>query len=111
MDRQSSPHILEELYQTIRERQRSGDKTSRTARLFAKGPKKIAQKVGEEAVETALASVAEDDESLLGEAADLIFHLTVLLRSRGLSVHDAVKVLRNRHVARRQAANAASLEP
>ncbi|MBX7186131.1 MAG: bifunctional phosphoribosyl-AMP cyclohydrolase/phosphoribosyl-ATP diphosphatase HisIE [Vicinamibacteria bacterium] len=104
-------NFLAELDVHIRERERDRPPGSYTADLFDSGTRRIAQKVGEEAVETALASVAEDDESLLGEAADLIFHLTVLLRSRGLSVHDAVKVLRNRHVARRQAANPSSMEP
>ncbi len=99
-------NFLAELDALIRERELDRPPGSYTANLFDSGTKGIAQKVGEEAVETALAAVAEDDESLLGEAADLIFHLTVLLRSRGLSVHDAVKVLRERHLARRQAADA-----
>ncbi len=104
-------NFLAELDAHIRERERDRPPGSYTANLFDSGTKGIAQKVGEEGVETALAAVAEDDESLLGEAADLIFHLTVLLRSRGLSVHDAVKVLRERHVARRQASSAAPSEP
>lgn len=58
---------------------------------------RIAQKVGEEGVETALAAVAQGDTELLGEAADLIFHLTVALRARGLSLGDAVGVLAGRH--------------
>ena len=70
---------------------------SYVAKLFAKGVLKAAQKVGEEGVETALAGAAEDDDALLGEAADLIFHLIVLLRARGLSLADAVKVLEDRH--------------
>jgi phosphoribosyl-ATP pyrophosphohydrolase/phosphoribosyl-AMP cyclohydrolase len=56
----------------------------------------MAQKVGEEGVETSLAAVVEDDPALLGEAADLIFHLVVLLRARGLSLADAVRVLEQR---------------
>ena len=59
--------------------------------------RRIAQKVGEEGVETALAAVAQDDSALLGEAADLLFHLQVLLRARELSLADAVGVLRDRH--------------
>ena len=54
---------------------------------------KIAQKVGEEGVETALAAVAQDDAALLGEVADLLYHLGVLLRARGLSLGDARRVL------------------
>jgi phosphoribosyl-ATP pyrophosphohydrolase/phosphoribosyl-AMP cyclohydrolase len=57
----------------------------------------IAQKVGEEGVETALAAVAQQDPELAGEAADLLYHLLVLLRSRGMSLDDAIAVLRVRH--------------
>ncbi len=103
-------NFLAELDVHIRERERDRPPGSYTADLFDSGTRRIAQKTGEEAVETALAAVAENDESLLGEAADLIFHLTVLLRSRGLSVQDAVKVLRDRHVARRQASTASPAE-
>jgi phosphoribosyl-ATP pyrophosphohydrolase/phosphoribosyl-AMP cyclohydrolase len=104
-------NFLAELDALIRERELDRPPGSYTANLFDSGTRGIAQKVGEEAVETALAAVVEDDDSLLGEAADLIFHLTVLLRSRGLSVHDAVRVLRDRHLARRQAASASPAEP
>lgn len=63
---------------------------SYTTKLFESGIKRIAQKVGEEGLETALAAVVEDDDALLGEAADLLYHLIVLLRARGLDL-DAVK--------------------
>ncbi len=63
---------------------------SYTTKLFGSGIKRIAQKVGEEGLETALAAVVEDDDALLGEAADLLYHLVVLLRARGLDL-DAVK--------------------
>jgi phosphoribosyl-ATP pyrophosphohydrolase/phosphoribosyl-AMP cyclohydrolase len=89
--------FLAELDTLIRERQLDRPDGSYTAKLFASGTKRIAQKVGEEGVETALAAVAENDETLLGEAADLIYHLTVLLRSRGLSMHGAIDVLKSRH--------------
>lgn len=69
---------------------------SYTAKLFDAGVRRIAQKVGEEGVETALAAVAEDDHAFLGEAADLLYHLLVLLRARGLSLQDALAVLRQR---------------
>jgi phosphoribosyl-ATP pyrophosphohydrolase/phosphoribosyl-AMP cyclohydrolase len=65
--------------------------------LFDSGIRRIAQKVGEEGVETALAAVAQDDEALLGEGADLVFHLVVALRARGLSLADVVAVLADRH--------------
>lgn len=70
---------------------------SYTTRLFEAGVRRIAQKVGEEGVETALAAVAQDDEALLGESADLIYHLLVLLRSRDLGLADVERVLRERH--------------
>lgn len=70
---------------------------SYTTKLFHAGTRRIAQKVGEEGVETALAAVAQGDEELLGEAADLIFHLTVLLRARGFGLAEAAKVLVDRH--------------
>ena len=91
--------FLAELDVLIRERERNRPEKSYTTKLFEAGTKRIAQKVGEEGVETALAAVIEDDASLLGEAADLIYHLTVLLRSRGLSLRDAVGVLEERHRA------------
>ena len=69
---------------------------SYTTKLFDGGVRRIAQKVGEEGVETALAGVVQDDEALLGESADLLFHLIVLLRARGLSLADAKRVLEAR---------------
>ena len=67
-----------------------------TTKLFDAGIKRIAQKVGEEGLETALAAVVEDDASLLGESADLLYHLVVLLRMRGLSLSDVRRVLVDR---------------
>ena len=85
---------LDALVQSRHEQRPAG---SYTTRLFEAGTKRMAQKVGEEGVETAIAALAESDELILGEAADLIFHLTVLLRSRGLSLRDVKDVLRERH--------------
>jgi phosphoribosyl-AMP cyclohydrolase / phosphoribosyl-ATP pyrophosphohydrolase len=73
---------------------------SYTARLFSEGPKRIAQKVGEEGLEVALAAVAETDDKVLSESADLIFHLLVLLRSRGLSFQGIVAELQSRHATK-----------
>ncbi len=72
---------------------------SYTTSLFESGVRRIAQKVGEEGVETALAAVATDQTSddLLGESADLVYHLLVLLRSQDLSFADVERVLRARH--------------
>ncbi|WP_140721707.1 MULTISPECIES: bifunctional phosphoribosyl-AMP cyclohydrolase/phosphoribosyl-ATP diphosphatase HisIE [Gammaproteobacteria] len=81
----------------VAERERQRPEGSYTTRLFEKGTRRIAQKVGEEGVETALAGVAQGDEDLLGESADLLYHLIVLLRARGLSLADAVAVLESRH--------------
>ncbi len=101
---QAPGNFLADLDTLIRERELDRPPGSYTANLFESGTKGIAQKVGEEGVETALAAVAEDEEALLGEAADLIYHLIVLLRSRGLSFQDAVKVLQERHAAQETAA-------
>ena len=80
----------------VGQRERERPEGSYTTALFDKGTRRIAQKVGEEGVETALAAVAQDDAALLGEAADLLYHLTVLLRVRGLSLEDARRVLQLR---------------
>ncbi|MCC4619885.1 bifunctional phosphoribosyl-AMP cyclohydrolase/phosphoribosyl-ATP diphosphatase HisIE [Xanthomonas cassavae CFBP 4642] len=70
---------------------------SYTTTLFEQGIRRIAQKVGEEGVETALAGVVQGDAELLGESADLLYHLIVLLRARGLGLGDAVALLESRH--------------
>jgi phosphoribosyl-ATP pyrophosphohydrolase/phosphoribosyl-AMP cyclohydrolase len=91
--------FLAELDALVAARARARPAGSYTTGLFDAGVRRIAQKVGEEGVETALAAVAQDEAALLGESADLLFHLTVLLRARGLSLHDAVALLRQRHAA------------
>ena len=88
--------VLAELDRLVADRERERPAESYTTRLFDAGTRAIAQKVGEEAVETALAAVAQDDAALLGEAADLLFHLVVLLRSRGLSLKQVEAVLEAR---------------
>ncbi len=89
--------FLAELDALVAQRERERPAGSYTTKLFESGIRRVAQKVGEEGVETALAAVAQGDAELLGESADLLYHLTVLLRSRGLSLEDAVAVLRERH--------------
>jgi len=89
--------FLAELDALVGQREQERPAGSYTTSLFESGTRRIAQKVGEEGVETALAAVAQGDEELLGEAADLLFHLLVLLRARGLSLDDALGVLRARH--------------
>lgn len=89
-------NFLAELDALVERRERERPAGSYTTRLFEAGVRSIAQKVGEEGVETALAAVAQDDPALLGEAADLLYHLVVLLRSRGLSLSQVNAVLEAR---------------
>ena len=90
--------FLGQLAGVIRERSRSATtEKSYTARLLAEGPKRIAQKVGEEAVELALEAADGDPDKLVGECADLVYHLMVLLESRGLTLEDVITELRVRH--------------
>jgi phosphoribosyl-ATP pyrophosphohydrolase/phosphoribosyl-AMP cyclohydrolase len=70
---------------------------SYTARLHAEGPRRMAQKVGEEGVELALAAATGDDAEVLAESADLLYHMTLLLRQRGLSLAAVVEELERRH--------------
>lgn len=92
--------FLSVLEKTIAHRIAEKPDGSYTARLFAQGPSRIAQKLGEEGVETALASVTRDDKGVIGECADLVYHLLVLLKSRNLALADVVQELRSRHTAR-----------
>lgn len=87
---------LDALDALIRSRKGSDPASSYTAQLFAKGRGKIAQKVGEEAVETVIAALSDDAEALTGEAADLVYHLLVLLADAGLSLDDVRSELARR---------------
>ncbi|WP_404480079.1 phosphoribosyl-ATP diphosphatase [Novosphingobium sp. BL-52-GroH] len=78
----SSPDTLARLEATIAQRLGADPDSSYVARLAAKGPGKIAQKLGEEATETVIAALTESREALVGEAADLVFHLMVLLAAK-----------------------------
>jgi phosphoribosyl-AMP cyclohydrolase / phosphoribosyl-ATP pyrophosphohydrolase len=84
------------LERTIAARASAPAAESYTAKLLGEGLKRIAQKVGEEGVETALAGAAGDDADLCNEAADLLYHLAILLRVRGLSFADVTAVLASR---------------
>ena len=88
--------VLGQLDALLASRERERPPGSYSTRLFDAGIRRIAQKVGEEGVETALAAVVEDDRALTGEAADLLFHLLVLLRARGLSLADVDALLAER---------------
>ncbi len=79
---------LDTLEAVIRERRNGDPASSYVARLTAKGRAKIAQKLGEEAVETVIAAIQDDKAALTSEAADLVFHLAVLLADAGLSLDD-----------------------
>ncbi|NII10338.1 bifunctional phosphoribosyl-AMP cyclohydrolase/phosphoribosyl-ATP diphosphatase HisIE [Oleiagrimonas sp. C23AA] len=81
----------------IEQRESERPEGSYTTRLFEGGVRRIAQKVGEEGVESALAGVAQDDQALIGEASDLVYHLLVLMRARGLGLADISRCLKQRH--------------
>lgn len=88
--------VLEELEGVIRERISSRDPASYTYAIYSKGVHYIARKVGEEAVELAVASLAEGRQRVVEEAADLVYHLLVLLAAQGLSLGDVCAELRRR---------------
>lgn len=88
--------VLAELDALVATRARSRPQGSYTTQLLDSGVPRVAQKVGEEGVEVALAGVAGTDAALMGEAADLLYHLVVLLRARGMSLGDALAVLASR---------------
>ncbi len=89
--------FLSELQQVVDSRKGADPDSSYTASLFNRGTKRIAQKVGEEGVETALAAMAGDSAEVQSEAADLLYHLTVLLSDAGLNVGQVSELLRERH--------------
>ena len=88
--------FMAELDALIVQRQRERTHSGYTGKLLDAGVRSMAQKVGEEGVEVALAAVVQDDAALLGEAADLLYHLAVLLRARDLGFAQAIDVLRQR---------------
>ena len=96
----SSLAFLTRLESVIAQRITDKPEGSYTARIWAQGPARMAQKVGEEGVEVALAAVTQTDEKLVGESADLLFHLALLLKSRNLSLRDVVGELERRHAAK-----------
>ncbi len=89
--------VLAQLERLIQQREQQRPKGSYTTSLFESGVKRIAQKVGEEGVETALAAIGGDDDELLNESADLLYHLLVLLRSRALDLRQVMAQLAARH--------------
>jgi phosphoribosyl-ATP pyrophosphohydrolase/phosphoribosyl-AMP cyclohydrolase len=96
---EKTPDFLTTLETLIRDRIDSPIKGSYTSELIAAGQKRMAQKVGEEAVELALASVSGDRGETIDEAADLLYHVLVLLHSQGIELADVVATLASRHKA------------
>ena len=90
---QFSLHDLEKI---IAERAESGDSSSWTVKLMGKGLEKAAEKLGEEAIESVIAAVAQDEEALKNEAADLLYHLLVVLKMKGVSVDEVMGELQRR---------------
>jgi phosphoribosyl-ATP pyrophosphohydrolase/phosphoribosyl-AMP cyclohydrolase len=89
--------FLSHLESVITDRRQNPSQKSYTASLFAKGINKIAQKVGEEAVEIVIEAMDDNDELFLGEAADLLFHYLILLQAKGFTLKDVTEVLEKRH--------------
>lgn len=90
-------HFLYQLEQLLAERKSADPHSSYTAKLYASGTKRIAQKVGEEGVETALAATVNDRNELTNEASDLVYHLLVLLQDQNLDLSAVINNLRQRH--------------
>ena len=89
-------NIMDELYSVIMDRKEHPAEGSYTNYLFEKGTEKIAKKVGEEAVETAIAAAKKNKQEVIGEIADLEYHLLVLMADMGITLEDLEKELRSR---------------
>ena len=85
------------LFDVIEDRKKNPSEKSYTASLFAEGLPKIAQKIGEEATEVLVAALAQEDQRLIEELADLTYHTLVLMAARGLSPADVLSELERRH--------------
>jgi phosphoribosyl-ATP pyrophosphohydrolase/phosphoribosyl-AMP cyclohydrolase len=96
---ESNIDFLLTLEQVIRQRIEDRPDSSYTAKLVAQGNKRVAQKVGEEAIELALATTDGDRDEQLAETADLVYHLLVLLVSNGITLGDVNEILRQRHAS------------
>ncbi len=88
--------VLNRLFAVVQSRKTADPQTSYTAKLFSKGTERIAQKVGEEAVETVIAGVKKDKEHVVSESADLLYHLCVLWADAEVCPEDVFKVLEQR---------------
>jgi phosphoribosyl-ATP pyrophosphohydrolase/phosphoribosyl-AMP cyclohydrolase len=94
------PGWLAELSRIVSERTASGDESSYTRKLIARGVERIAQKIGEEGTEVALAAVTRDAKGCSEEIADLLYHIAVLMEVRDFSWDDVMNVLKSRHSER-----------
>jgi phosphoribosyl-ATP pyrophosphohydrolase len=92
----TSANFIQQLFDTVCARKDADPKTSYVASLFAKGNKKIAQKVGEEATETVLAAAGGDKKEIVSESADLLFHLAVLWAAHGVTPEEVAGELKRR---------------
>ncbi len=102
---------LSDLETIIEQRSSAGADTSYTARLLDKGALKCAEKFGEEAVELALAAAAQEPTNVANEAADVLYHLLVLLRARGVALNDVLDILNQRTTQSGLAEKAARKSP
>ena len=96
-EKNSNENFLQQLEQIITDRKNNPSSTSYTSALFEKGINKIAQKVGEEAVELVIESKDNNEELFKNEAADLLFHYMILLQAKGFTLNDIADVLKSRH--------------
>lgn len=96
-ENQQAVLFLTQLQDFIDQRKVERPENSYTTRLFNEGTRKIAQKVGEEAVETIIGAMANDDENFIYEGADLLYHLIVLLSHKGYRIEDLARELQKRH--------------
>ena len=92
----AKPFTLADLERVVAERASASPEESWTAKLLAAGASRAAKKLGEEAVETVIAAVENDRTALIGESADLIYHLMVVLHARGVSLQDVLEELQRR---------------
>lgn len=102
-----SDDVLTELASTIRNRRKASADQSYTKSLLEAGPARCARKFGEEAMETVVAALTEDPSALTAEAADVIYHLLVLLEVRGVTIEDVLATLRARQATSGHAEKAA----
>ena len=97
-EKNKSTDFIEKLESIIEDRKINPSDSSYVSSLFKKGTNKIAQKVGEEAVELVIESKDNNDDLFLNESADLLFHYLILLQNKGFKINDVINVLKNRNL-------------